>query len=596
MTVQGVDWGTGDVVRHLRSSPVFSHLPDEALLSVAECATVTMVTAGDAVMEEGEEGHEAFIVIAGRLDVVTTTPEGSTQVVGALGPGDVVGEMALITDEPRSATVRARRESALMRIGAEEFRSIVLDHPEALLDMTRTVMRRLNRSIHAVRPDAARAVIAVLPAGVRPAHFDFATHLTEVLRAENVAPEVVSAERIRRDVGEAASAADIAQYLHRVEDENDVVVLVAETGNPDWSDLCRRHSDVALLVGFADSLLDVGDYEVDEPAGVASVQLVLVQGHERPHRTADVLALRPHDRYHHVRHGNVDDVARVSRIVRGVSTGVVLGGGGARGFAHLGVLRALREAGIPIDHLGGSSIGSAVATATAMADHLDEVVEMMEWVTFGQGRVTDSTFPSVAIARGRRLSSAMREAYGDIDLQDLWIECFGVSTDLTDGVLHVHRTGPVWEAVRASIAIPGIFPPMPSHDGHVLVDGGVLDNVPTSTMRTEFGPARMIAVDLHAPTSLASADISHEGHLSGWQVMRNRLAPWRDRMAVPGIIEMLVAASTITGSASDIDADVVIRPPVSEYAFLDFASSREIIEAGYRHTVDLLEHSDILNV
>lgn len=589
MNVSGVEWSTDDVVRHLRSSPVFAHLPDAALAEVAGCATVALVTAGDDVMEEGAHGADAFVVIAGRLDVIIGAAHGDPSVVSALGPGDVVGEMALITDEPRSATVRARRESALMRIAAEDFRSIVLDHPEALLAMTRTVMGRLRRSIHNEQPDVSQSVIAVLPAGTRPAHYDFAADFTDVLTAEGLVPEVVSAERVRRDLGADATSARVAEYLHRIEDGNDIVVLVGEAGNPAWTDLCRRHSDVALLVGQAESLGDTGDYELGDPEDDASIQLVLVHTADRPTGTADILSLRPHDRYHHVRKGRKDDIGRVARIVRGVSTGVVLGGGGARGFAHIGVLRALVEAGIRFDHIGGSSIGSAVASAFAMGNDLDEVTSLMEWVTHGQGGVMDSTFPSVSIARGRRLSSAMREAYGDRDIRDLWVEFYGVSSDLTDGTLHVHRSGPVWEAVRASVAIPGIFPPMRSRLGHVLVDGGVLDNVPTATMQSEFGPARTIAVDLRAASPLASADLPDDGGLSGWRVLRNRIIPWRERLQVPGIVETLVAASTITGGAADIDADLVIRPPVDEFAFLDFSASHQIVEAGYRHTVDLLE-------
>ena len=162
------EWSTDDLMRHLGASPVFSHLGAEALRAVAGAATVRMITAGDEGMTEGEAGDEAFVVIAGRLDVVTSVG-GVERTVNTLGPGDVVGEMSLITLEPRSASVRARRDSALVRIGADDFRSIVLDHPEALLDMTRAVMSRLNRSIHGERPDGARTVIAVLPAGERPA-------------------------------------------------------------------------------------------------------------------------------------------------------------------------------------------------------------------------------------------------------------------------------------------------------------------------------------------------------------------------------------------------------------------------------------------
>ncbi|MDJ0791717.1 MAG: patatin-like phospholipase family protein [Acidimicrobiia bacterium] len=598
MTVEHVEWSGDDVVRHLRASPVFSRLADDALAAVAQCATVRMVTAGDAVMIEGEPGDEAFVIIAGRLDVLTRTSNGGQKTVNTVGPGDVVGEMALMTEEPRSASVRARRDSALMCIGADDFRTIMVDHPSVLLDMTRTVMGRLNQSIHDMQPEGTRTVIAVLPAGERPAHYEFASGFATALQQQDagsqVSVEAVSAERARRDLGDDATTAAIAEYLHHVEDRNDVVVLIGETGNAEWTELCRRQSDVGLLVGYADSLREYGDYEQDlETAGGDSVQLVLVHDATQPTATAEVLSLRPCGRYHHIRRGSSDDIARVARIVRGSSVGVVFGGGGARGFAHLGAVRAFQEAGIPIDHVGGTSIGASVASTVAMGLDLDGMIELLRWVTFDRGSIVDSTLPTVSIAKGRRLSTAMHEGYGDIDIRDLWMEFFCVSADLTEGDVHVHRRGPVWEAVRASVAIPGIFPPMRSSDGHVLVDGGVLDNVPTSVMRSVFAPARMIAIDLKAPSALPSADIPDSGFVSGWKVARHRAAPWRDGMEIPGIIETLIAASTISGAAKDIDADLVIRPSVAEYGFLDFASWEQIMETGYQHTVEALEASTL---
>ena len=590
MTVDRVDWSTDDVLRHLRSSPVFRQLDDESLAAVADCATIMLVPAGDAVMEEGTTGDEAFVVIAGRLDVLTRSSDGSMRSVNHLGPGDVVGEMALITEEPRSATVRARRDSALMRIGASDFRSIVLEHPEALLDVTRTVMHRLNHSIHDQGPQASASVVAVLPAGGRPAHYEFARAFAEELGTQRV--EVVTAATVRRDLGADATVAGTAQYLHRVEDRNDYVILVGEADNTEWTEMCHRQSDVSLLVGYADAMTEYGEYEDD--TDTSDSQLVLVHDTERPDGTADVLAERPCVRYHHIRHGSRDDIARVARIVRGASVGVVFGGGGARGFAHLGVWKALIEAGIPIDHVGGASIGASIAAGCAMGFTWERLVELERWVTFERGSLVDSTFPAVAVARGKRLTDGMRDGYGDADIRDLWTDFFCVSTDLTEGRVHVHRSGPVWEAVRSSVSIPGVFPPMRSSDGHVLVDGGVLDNVPTATMTEVFAPHRMIAIDLRARSDLASSDLPDTGSLSGWRVARSRFLPWKRRLEVPGLIELLIAASTISGSAKDVDADLVIRPPVGEFGFMDYAACDDIIEVGYRHAVDVLEHHPVV--
>lgn len=590
------EWSTEDVARHLRSSAVFRTLDDAAIDRFVDASEVLLVRAGEVVISEGEAGTDAFIVIAGRLDVTAASADGTLRTVNHLGPGDVVGEMALLTDEQRSATVSARRDSALVRIGSGDFRSIILDHPEALLDVTRTVMRRLNRSIHDERPDGIRNVIAVLPAGDRPAHYEFARSFADALPSTSVA--FVTAEHVRNDVGGDASEAATTQYLHRTEDGNEFVVLVGESGNAAWSELCQRQSDVVMHVGYAESLGSIAEYEAEPTSaddGGTPFELVLVHDGPSPVGTAGILETRSPRRHHHIRHGSTADVERVARIVSGSSVGVVLGGGGARGFAHLGVLRAMLEAGIPIDHIGGASIGSAIASGHAMGYGLDSLDELLRKVTYEHGGIVDSTLPSVAIARGKRLTERMRDGYGDMGIEDLWTEFFCVSTDLTDGEVHVHTAGPVWEAVRSSVSIPGVLPPMRSSAGHVLVDGGVLDNVPTAAMESTYAPCRLIAVDLRARSTLGSSDLGETGSISGWKVARHRILPWRNRLDVPGILESLIAASTISGSATGTDADLIIRPPVAEFGFLDFAAGDDIVEAGYRHTVDLFDREGIPN-
>ena len=590
------EWSAEDVARHLRSSAVFRTLDDAAVERFVEASEVLLVRAGEVVISEGDAGADAFIVIAGRLDVTAASADGTTRTVNHLGPGDVVGEMALLTDERRSATVRARRDSALVRIGSDDFRSIVLDHPESLLDVTRTVMLRLNRSIHDERPDGIRNVIAVLPAGDRPAHFEFARAFADALPSTSVA--FVTAEHVRSNIGGDVSEAATTQYLHRTEDANEFVVLVGESGNAAWSELCHRQSDVVLHVGYADSLGSIAEYETDPTSaecGNTPFELVLVHADETPVNTASILEKRSPRRHHHIRHGSMADVERVARIVGGSSVGVVFGGGGARGYAHLGVLKAMLEAGIPIDHVGGASIGSAIASGLAMGLDWDDMVAQLRGVTYEGGGIVDSTLPSVAVARGKRLTEGMRDGYGDIGIEDLWTEFFCVSTDLTEGKVHVHTSGPVWEAVRSSVSIPGVLPPMRSSAGHVLVDGGVLDNVPTAAMKSTYSPRWLIAVDLSARSTIGAADLGSEGSISGWKVARHRVLPWKDRLDVPGILESLIAASTISGSATGTDADLIIRPPVSEFGFLDFAAGDDIIEAGYRHTVDLFDAEGMLD-
>ena len=320
-----------------------------------------------------------------------------------------------------------------------------------------------------------------------------------------------------------------------------------------------------------------------------ATHLVMLHDDQDPLDTADILERRSVDRYHHLRSGNRADLESLARVLTRSTVGLVLGGGGARGFAHIGVIRALSEAGVAIDHVGGTSIGSAMAAGYAMGWESDKVMDVMRWATVDRGSLIDFSFPSVALARGERLTEGLREAVGSVQIEDLWTDFFCVSTDLSRSESYIHRTGSVWKAMRASIAIPGILPPVRSPEGHVLVDGGVLNNLPTDVMRNRFGPKTVIAVDLRADIDIPASDLGDDGIVSGWRVLGRRIAPWKESMEVPRMLDILARSTAVTGSDNAHLADLVFRPSVDEFGILDFASYERIVAAGYEHAVEVLE-------
>ncbi|HEX5630875.1 MAG TPA: patatin-like phospholipase family protein, partial [Acidimicrobiia bacterium] len=520
--------------------------------------------------------------------------------IGEIGRGEVVGDMALLSDAPRSATVTTIRDTSLLRLSRVDFLEFIAEHPAALLQMTRMLVRRLQTShLHAATGGAVKT-IAVVPAGPTVTTPGF-TGSFAVAATPWGSAQVIDRPRVSLHFGEAAPDATPgsdeyaarAAWLDPFEEGDELVIYVADHGVTEWTRHCIRQADRILLLADPAGDPAPGPVEAEIRSSVAQgarVELILLHPPEtvRPADTASWLKDRPAMRHHHVRADRQSDYERVARLLSGRGVGVVLSGGGARGFAHAGVIRALGEAGIPIDLIGGASFGSATAAFHAMGYTPAEIVQHSKEVTVDVGSLVDFTFPAVSLSKGRRLTAGIRHSFADLQVEDLWTGFFCVSSDLTDGRVRVHDSGPLWQAVRSSVAIPGTFPPVKGQDGHVLVDGGVMNNIPVDVMERLVEGGLIIAIDLRAGIDLPSDDLPDDGIVSGWRVMLRRLNPFKDSSRVPRMIDTLLRATESASGRHEYHADLVIRPPVKDFGILDFDDYERIVEAGYQHARDVL--------
>jgi predicted acylesterase/phospholipase RssA len=595
----------GGIAEFLGTTALFGALAPaerEALASRFEPLTVD---GGSTLMVEGGRADEVYVVVNGRLRVTVGDPRGHQVVIGEIGRGEVAGDMALLSDAARSATVTAIRDTSLLRLARQDFLDFITEHPASLLQMTRLLVQRLQATHRRVGTGGAVRTVAVVPAGhgVDTAAF---TGAFAVAATPWGSAQVIDRPRVVSHFGEAAADASPgspeyearAAWLDPFEASDALVIYVADTRVSEWTRHCIRQADRILLV--ADAVVsspEPGDVEEEIRSSAtagARVDLVLVHppGTVRPAGTGAWLEGRPGLRHHHVRADRQDDYERVARLLSGRGIGVVLSGGGARGFAHIGVIRALREAGIPIDLIGGASFGSTTAAFHAMGYSPDEIVQHSKEVTVDAGSLIDFTFPAVSLSKGRRLSSGIRKQYGDTNIEDLWTGFFCVSSDLTEGRVRVHDTGPLWHAVRSSVAIPGTFPPVRDHDGHVLVDGGVMNNIPVDVMERMVEGGIIIAVDLRAGIDLPSDDLPDDGIVSGWRVTLRRINPFKKSAQVPRMIDTLLRATESASGRHGYHADLVLRPPVQDFGILEFDVYPKIVTAGYEYARQRLAEWD----
>jgi predicted acylesterase/phospholipase RssA len=221
---------------------------------------------------------------------------------------------------------------------------------------------------------------------------------------------------------------------------------------------------------------------------------------------------------------------------------------------------------------------------------IDDIIRTLRSGMVESSNPVDLTAPVASLAAGRRIVERLRGAAGDVDIEDVWIDYFAVSTNLSRADKTVHRRGPGWRAIRASMSIPGVFPPV-SYEGDVLVDGGLVDNLPVGEMRLGHEGITVIAVDVGVHRGLNAGDLPEDTIVDGWRLLLDRMHPRRHSPDVAGILTVLTRLTELGGGGGTEQADpgdVLVRPDVERFPILDFNRFDELVEAGYRQGVQVL--------
>ena len=578
---------------------LFGEIDADALPSIEPHLERVHLAGGEELFHAGDSGDDAFIVIDGRLRVVAHDATGAERVLEEVGRGGAVGELALLTGERRAATVYAVRDTDLLRLSRAAFDRLLDHHPRAMMQIARAAAWRLRRAAQGTaRGGRLPTAFAVVGSAPDVPLAEFARRLADTLAASGATLRLGSddVDRMLANTGIAQCGEgsivheSMAAWMSGLERDHRFLVLEADNGMTPWTRRCLRQSDRVLVVARAErdrALTDV-EKQIAELAPKARVELVLVQSNDttRPAGTTAWLANRKIAAHHHVRLARDNDMRRLARRVSGTALGLVLGGGGARGFVHIGALRALDEAGVEVDTVGGTSFGALIAAAYARGYPIDELIALAR--TFASPKkLLDRTLPIVALMRGRKVTNLYRHLFGDTLAEDLWTPFFAISSDLTRATAVVHSTGPLWEIVRASTALPAVFPPLLDSDSGVLVDGGVMNNMPLDVMRELCESGTVIGVN-PMPTHDRPRNYSFGPSVSGLDALAGRLRLFGTRTRAPSILGSVMRATEINSAnrmrqpAYRALADVLIEPPVENIPILAFDRYKEIIDIGYR--------------
>ena len=547
----------------------FSYLEEEELVEIADSFTWFTALGGSTLIRQDDPSDELFIVVSGALGVYLLIGE-QERFLGRIGPGEVVGEMGLISGEPRSASVRCLRDAEVLAIAKKEWDAFAARHPGALLAITKTLISRLRAANSPGAPKAFERSLAIIPGDERIDGQGFAKKLVDVLATYH---SVVC-------VTHESAAGRSLEWFREIESGHHLVVYLADAAPTPWTQLCLRQADSLLLLARGGE--KVKPFEAlqfdSTPESVRPMDLALVwEPGVAIKGTAAWLTLHAFKMHHHIR--SDDDIARLARLMTGRAVGLVLAGGGARGIAHYGVIWALRDHNIPVDIVGGTSIGSIVAAMAALEWSRDKMVHCYQDTFSGRSPLTDFTIPTTALLSGRRLGQWLEKWFGGFEIEDLPLAFFCLSTNLTSGGPAVHDSGALATWIRASIAIPGVLPPL-IDKGNIYVDGGVINNMPVDVMR-QIGRGPVIAVDIHSDTPFtANMEAKSRGFLRG---------PRKG----PSIFQTLWRVATINAAATYGSArfqpDILLKPSLGPIGLLDWRGLDAAMIASYEYTIGQID-------
>lgn len=569
--------------QRLRGFPLLEDVSDVALKKLLSEANWFGLPGGMLLKRDGENAQAVFLVISGSLGVFAEDEHGKRRLVAHIPAGETVGEMSMISgSSEHSAQIVALRDSELLRVPPSAFDALIGRHPRVMLNLMRILVKRLQDTTRSAVDTGRPKSFAIVPLQLGLDQSPIANRLAGAL--VNMGSKAA--------VLDVSVAGQPAEWFNNFEAAHDVVFYRGDMPDSPWTHQCLRQADRIFLLARVDQPLPEKSLEMPAFKERASglPQLLLLHPTEKNQTIPEHFAVRSglFESHHHVRAGQPDDIKRLARFIAGRAVGLVLAGGGARGFAHIGVVKALLEAGVPFDNIGGTSMGALIAAGLACEWSIEELTDRMR-EAFVQGNpLNDYTLPLIALVRGKKVSDLLQRNYSDMRIEELPKPFFCVSSDLTTGKVHVHRAGVLWRALRASVSLPGILPPVTYH-GHLLVDGGVMNNLPVDIM-AERSSGPIIASDVTGEIDLKAKDDRY-GERPWWWLIAQRMA------GTPSIVSILARSGTVGSEVqrrfAREQANYMFEPPLLGVGLRDWRAFDRCIAEGYEHALRVIEQHGV---
>lgn len=574
------------ILELLKASTEFGLLSNPVLIELADRLEIQEVNSGTQIISEGQLTNSMFVLISGRLRVSRQSMDGDILLYNEILPGECVGELGVILHQNRTADITTLRKSVLGILSQKEFENLLKKYP---LEINRTFSQAIYNHLRHTRrvKEQKRAhsfIVVPLSADVNVSKVT--QNITNAFSLMGLAEHVILDQ----------TSSDKRINIDLLETDNDFLVYQAEAEPSRQTLDSYQYADQILFVsnsGSSKELSAIEKHLANEPGFKLMRKHLIVLHNSKTSFCDDKLEwqkTRDVERVYPACLDGLSDYQRIARFLVSKAVGVVLGGGGARGFAHLGALRAFEEANIPVDLLGGNSMGALIGACYAFGIPLKEIHH--EILRFTKGAIK-LDLPIVSILSGKNFEKAMLEIFGDTQIQSLWLSYFASACNLSKANTTVLDSGSLRQAILASNSPAGLLPPV-IHSGQLLVDGSILENVPVQAMRKRLGTqleqrhgnGTIIAIDVDVKENfIVDDDITS---LEKWNVIKSNFSSRSPKL--PGLKDILLRSSLIGGLAQRrrtiSTADYYLEPPVSHFPITAYKNAEEIITIGYQYTIE----------
>ncbi len=571
-----------DLESFLASVSIFKDVPSEDLAEITPFLRQERFPAGSVILYQGRPSAAVYLLRTGRLAVRVRRPEGR-ETVAYLQPGAMFGELSFITGRTCSADVEVVVDAEVVWLSKDAVAKLPKQRDAILRGMMTVVAERLHDTVTRGTRAASSPVVLLRNAPGWPAPVSFGTELARSLGRQtgrdtlvvNLGAGPTNAEIVsqgehacRLELGTKPSTAalrsDLACRLTDWKQRFANVVL-----NPIGSEAGKIYEQSSAFADYWGDMLGPGDDLADQPGP----RRFAVQSADRP--TLDWLGgncqlawdAADSEKFCHAGTASSPRFTRVAdsiaRFISDTQVGIALGGGAAWGWAHVGVLSVLEKAGFPIDVVAGCSMGTVIGTLRCSGRGLDELREIANYWRNRTRRFVEYRVWRMHLLKEKTVRRVFALYFGDRQINQMEIPFWANAVDIGNGKEFTMKSGPIVDAVRASISLPGLLPPFDCN-GHMLVDAGIMDPVPVNLIR-RMGCRFAIAVNAMAPL---------EGE------------PLSKRYPV-NIFDVMFRCTRIMGheigqARAEAAANIMMTPPVRNISMLQFDRSEEIIDCGRR--------------